>query len=80
MWRRYIAELDRTDRRRDALRELRAFLERQSFRAESWAVLGDLLAKEHDSPRAITAFTEAMRLDVHEEEARQRIAFLERMR
>ena len=79
VWRRYIAELDRTDRRVDALRELRAFLERQSFRAESWAMLGDLLAKEHDYPRALTAFTEATRLDVHDAESRERLAFLERM-
>ena len=56
-WRRYIAELDRADRRVDALRELRTFLDRQSFRGESWAMLGDLLAKEHDYPRALAVFT-----------------------
>ena len=78
VWRRYIAELDRTDRRADAIRELRVFLERQSFRAESWAMLGDLLAKEHDVPRAMEAFTEAARLDVHDEESRGRLAILHR--
>ena len=78
VWRRYIAELDRTNRRVDALRELRVFLERQSFRAESWAMLGDLLAKEHDDPRAMAAFTEATRLDVHDAESRERIAILQR--
>ena len=77
-WRRYLAELDRTDRRAEALRELRVFLERQSFRAESWAMLGDLLAKEHDTPRAIAAFTEAKRLDVHDAESRTRLGILER--
>jgi tetratricopeptide (TPR) repeat protein len=77
-WRRYIAELERAGRRADALRELRTFLSRQSFRAESWAMLGDLLGKEHDYPRAIAAFTEATELDVHDEESRQRLAILKR--
>ncbi len=77
-WRRYIAELDHANRRVDALRELRTFLDRQSFRAESWAMLGDLLAREHDYPRAITAFTEATELDVHDEESRQRLAIIRR--
>ena len=57
---------------------MRAFLEKQPFRAESWAVLGDLLAKEHDYPQAIAAFSEATKLDVHDEESRQRMAILER--
>ena len=78
VWRRYIAELDRADRRGEAIRELRAFLDRQSFRAESWAMLGDLLAKEHDYPRAIAAFTEATELDLHDAESRGRIAILQR--
>ena len=78
VWRRYISELERADRRGDAIRELRSFLERQSFRAESWAMLGDLLAKEHDSPRAMAAFTEATELDVHDAESRGRIAILRR--
>ena len=77
-WRRYLSELDRADRRVDAIRELRAFLERQSFRAESWAMLGDLLAKEHDYPRAIAAFTEATDLDVHDDESRHRIEIIRR--
>lgn len=77
-WRRYLTELDRADRRVDALRELRTFLERQSFRAESWAMLGDLLAKERDYPRAIAAFEEAATLDVHDVETRKRIAILKR--
>ena len=69
-WRRYVAELNRADRRADAIRELRSFMDRQSFRAESWAMLGDLLAKEHDYPRAIAAFNEAAELDVHDVESR----------
>ncbi|MEO7319646.1 MAG: hypothetical protein ABIZ56_11710 [Chthoniobacteraceae bacterium] len=78
-WRRYIAELDLANRRVDALRELRGFMDRASFRAESWAMLGDLLAKEHDYPRAIAAFTEATELDVHDDESRLRLALLRRM-
>ncbi len=77
-WRRYIGELDRAERRVDAIRELSGFLDRQSFRAESWAMLGDLLAKERDDPRAIAAFTEAAELDVHDGESRARIAILRR--
>ena len=77
-WRRYFAALERVDRRTEAVRQLRAFLETQPFRAESWAMLGDLLAKEHDYPQAIAAFTEATKLDVHDDESRQRIAILER--
>ena len=76
--RRYIAELDRTNRRADAIRELRAFLERQSFRAESWAMLGDLLVNERDYPRAMAAFTEATLLDVHDAESRARTGILQR--
>ena len=78
VWRRYIVELDKTGRRADALRELRSFLDRQSFRAESWAMLGDLQAKEHDQPRARAAFTEATELDVHDDASRQRLAILKR--
>lgn len=77
-WRRYFAELDRSDRRAEAIRELRAFLERQPFRAESWAMLGDLLAKERDNSAAAAAFIEATRRDVHDAESHHRIAILER--
>jgi hypothetical protein len=41
-------------------------------------MLGDLLAKEHDVPRALAAFTEATRLDVHDAESRERIAIMQR--
>ena len=78
VWRRYIAELDRTGRRAAALSELRTFLERQSFRAESWAILGDLLVREHDYPHAIAAFTEAARRDVHDADSRTRLVIAQR--
>ena len=79
VWRRYADELARADRRADAIRELRAFLDRESFRAESWAMLGDLLAKEHDYANAIAAFTEATKLDVHDVESAKNIAIARRV-
>ncbi len=78
VWRRYLSELDRASRPVDALREARDLLSRQPFRAESWALLAGLLAKERDYPRAIAAFTEATLLDVHDAESRQRLAILQR--
>ena len=77
-WRRYFAALDRFNRRSESIRELRVLLHEQPFRAESWAMLGDMLAKDYDYPQAIFAFSEAARLDVHDEESRQRVAILKR--
>jgi Tfp pilus assembly protein PilF len=77
-WRRYFLELERTGQRAAALRELRAFLDRQPFRAASWTMLGEMLAAEHDYPHAIEALIEATRLDVHDRESRERIAILQR--
>jgi hypothetical protein len=37
--------LDEQGKRVIAVRELHAFLERQSFRAESWRMLGEMLEK-----------------------------------
>lgn len=78
VWRRYFLALAQTNRRVQAITELGAFLNEQSFRAESWALLGDFLAAEHDYPRAVAAFEEATRLDVHDNEPRQRIAIIRR--
>jgi tetratricopeptide (TPR) repeat protein len=79
-WRRYFAALDRLNRRSEAVRELRALLHEQPFRAASWAMLGDMLAKDYDYPQAISAFSEAASLDVHDEESRQRVVILKRSR
>jgi tetratricopeptide (TPR) repeat protein len=78
-WRRYFAASDRPNIRSGAIRELRAFLNEQPFRAESWAMLGDLLAKEYSYPEAIAAFSQATKFDVHDEESRKRIEILKRM-
>ena len=53
-----------------ARRELLGFLERQSFRASSWNLLGQLLARENDLPRARVAFQEALARDVRDQASR----------
>jgi len=39
-------------------------------------MLGDLLTKMHQRPAAVTAYAEAVRLDVHDEAARQSLRIL----
>jgi Flp pilus assembly protein TadD len=53
-----------------ARRELLGFLEKQSFRASSWNLLGRLLMMENDFPRARVAFREALACDVRDEASR----------
>jgi tetratricopeptide (TPR) repeat protein len=54
-----------------ALREVRTFLDRQPFRAESWRMLGEALEKIGDVSRAREAFAEAARRDVHDAVSRK---------
>ncbi|MDB6173926.1 MAG: Tetratricopeptide 2 repeat protein [Chthoniobacteraceae bacterium] len=76
---RYLSALEQSGRRQQAARELRAFLEKEPFRADSWQLLGDLLADLHQPQLAIEAFRQAMRFDVHAGEARARIALIQRL-
>jgi cytochrome c-type biogenesis protein CcmH/NrfG len=73
---RYLLALDQTGHTDVAARELRAFLEQQPFRGDSWKLLGDLLTKMHQRTAAVTAYAQAVRLDVHDEAARQSLRIL----
>jgi Tfp pilus assembly protein PilF len=57
-----------------ALRELRTFLDEQSFRGETWRMLAETLDRMGDSARAREAFAEAARRDVHDDGSRLRAA------
>jgi tetratricopeptide (TPR) repeat protein len=63
---RYIETLAHSGDIAGARHELLGFLERESFRASSWNLLGQLLSEEHDFPRARVAFQEALARDVHD--------------
>ncbi|MES2570893.1 MAG: tetratricopeptide repeat protein, partial [Verrucomicrobiota bacterium] len=76
---RYLTALEQNGRRAEAVNELRDFLTREPFRAESWQLLGDLLANQHQPQLAIAAFERAIELDVHATEAAVRIELLRRI-
>ena len=61
---RYIARLMERAEMESALRELRAVLADQPFRAETWEMLGAALAKIGQPERAQAAFAEADRRDL----------------
>ncbi len=61
---RHLAHLAETGRTFEATQELRAFLEAQPFRAESWAIFADLLAKLGQPDAAAVARAQAARRDV----------------
>ena len=63
--RRYVLHLMERGEDGKALRDLRALLVDQSFRAETWEILARLLKKNGEHAAATTAFSEAARLDVH---------------
>jgi len=62
--RRYLAALAQTGRVPDAARELRAFLAGQDFRADSWLLLAELLARMNEPALSAAARAEARRRDV----------------
>ncbi len=66
---RYLMALDQTGRRKIALRELGALLDREPFRADSWRLMGELLKKEEQPDLAVVAFRRAAALDVHDIES-----------
>jgi tetratricopeptide (TPR) repeat protein len=65
---RYITHLDERGETLDAVNALRAVLERQPFRADSWKLLADLLAKIGQPDFAAAARARAAELDVHLDE------------
>lgn len=74
---RYVSALTAQGKLVEALRSLHEFLTRQSFRADSWRMLGDLLEKLGDPQRAAAAFEEAGKRDVHDLSSRGKAAKLQ---
>lgn len=74
---RYITYLREAHLPREALDELRGFLQRHPFRAESWRLLATLLEEQHQPVLAMQAWQEAALRDVRDGESRaalQRLA------
>lgn len=69
---RYIKALDETGQTQAAVQELRGLLEKQSYRAESWHLLGDLLVKIQRRDIAKQAYGQAADYDVHDDVAREK--------
>lgn len=61
----FLLHLAERGHRKEAIKGLRSLLETQSYRAESWEVLGDLLRKEGEGDLANAAYKEASLRDVH---------------
>ena len=62
---RYVRALDQNGRSETAIAELRALLQTDWYRAESWQLLSDCLAKLDRKSEAALALTEARAYDVH---------------
>lgn len=62
---RYITYLDQSGSRPAAIRELRACLQNQWYRADSWRLLSELLAKSGQEKEAAVALAYAKTYDVH---------------
>jgi tetratricopeptide (TPR) repeat protein len=67
---RYIQTLTEAGELASAQRELRAFLEVQSFRGETWRLLGQVFERMHQPEMAAAAYLGAIPRDVHDEESR----------
>jgi len=63
--RRYVRALDQDGRTGGAVAELRAVLQTDWYRAESWQLLSDCLAKLDRKSEAALALAEARAYDVH---------------
>jgi predicted Zn-dependent protease len=74
---RYVEHLaGMSPQREAALRELRSFLAKQSFRAESWQMLGKLLEDAGNLPAAASSYDQAALRDVRDSESVRRAARL----
>ena len=74
---RYVEYLHERSNPQETLRELRDFLQRHPFRAESWRMLATLLEEQHQPALAAAAWREAALRDVRDAESRaalQRLA------
>lgn len=73
---RWLEHLDERGQTAEAARELRDFLGRESFRSESWLLLGNFLEKLAQPAAAVTAYEQAAALDVRDPLSRARLAEL----
>jgi len=62
---RYLTALAESGRLKQAIQELRAFLDVQPFRADSWMLLANLLTRSGQRDSAAMVLTEARLRDVH---------------
>jgi tetratricopeptide (TPR) repeat protein len=67
---RYIEYLREAHQPKEALDELRGFLQRHPFRAESWRLLAKMLEEQHQPELAVQAWQEVALRDVRDEESR----------
>lgn len=67
---RYIEYLREAHQPKEALDELRNFLQRHPFRAESWRLLAKVLEEQHQPELAAQAWLEAAERDVRDEDSR----------
>ena len=67
---RYIEYLREVYMQKEVLAELRNFLQRHPFRAESWRLLAKVLEEQHQPELAAQAWYEAAERDVRDEESR----------
>ena len=73
---RWLEHLDERGQTAEAARELRALLGRESFRAESWLLLGRFVEKLAQPAAAVTAYEQAAERDVRDPLSRARLAEL----
>jgi len=73
---RLLEHLDETGHPAEAARELRDFLTREDFRADSWRLLGRFLEKLAQPAAARTAYEQAAAYDVRDAFSRARLAAL----
>ncbi|HYR57414.1 MAG TPA: tetratricopeptide repeat protein, partial [Chthoniobacteraceae bacterium] len=73
---RWLEHLDERGDTARAARELRDFLARESFRCESWLLLGNFLEKLAQPAAAVAAYEEAAALDARDPQSRARLAAL----
>lgn len=70
---RWLEHLDERGQTAEAARELRDFLGRESFRSDSWLLLGRFLEKLGMPPAAVAAYEQAAALDVRDSQSRARL-------
>jgi tetratricopeptide (TPR) repeat protein len=75
---RWLEHLDERGQTAEAARELRGFLNRESFRGESWLLLGRFLEKLAQPAAALVAYRQAAARDIRDPISRERITELRR--